>query len=316
MHVPFRLPPAARPIDVLTVGENSRDLVAGVAPYPARNVKQRLSSWAELPGGEAATAAVALARLGCRTEYVGRFGDDPFGIAGIACLSKAGVAVDRVVTRAGATSRFAVILVDRASGARTVLWDRHPEMALESDDVPDAALAAARVALIGSQEPAAAAAIAERARRADTRTVVDVERVQPGVDHLLRHIDVIVASEGFPSALTGVQQTGAALAALQRQTGAGIACTTLGEQGSLTRCGGREIRTPAFSVEVVDTTGAGDAFRAGFIAAWLESGASAELEHCLRYANAVAALNCRALGAQTALPTREEVRQMLSSGGR
>lgn len=308
MRVPLGLPPATRPIDVLAVGENSMDLMAAVSGHPVRNTKQPLQSWAELPGGEAATAAVALARLGYRTEYIGRFGDDRFGAAGIASLSASGVDIRRVITRAGATSRFAIVLVDR--GARTILWHRHPEMAVADEDVPDAALAGARVVLLGSHEPEASAAIARRARAQGTRTVLDVEAVHPDVGVLLREVDVIVTSAEFPSAFTGLEST-AALAALQRETRAAIVAATLGERGSLAHCGGVEIATSPFLVDVVDTTGAGDAFRAGFIAAWLESGEAAEIDDCLRNANAVAALNCRAMGARTALPSRGEVAELL-----
>jgi sugar/nucleoside kinase (ribokinase family) len=85
---------------------------------------------------------------------------------------------------------------------------------------------------------------------------------------------------------------------------------TLGDQGSLARCGGREIRTPAFNIACVDSTGAGDAFRGGFAAGCLRA-PDGDVEDILRYANAVAALNCRALGAQGGIPTADEVEQLI-----
>jgi sugar/nucleoside kinase (ribokinase family) len=89
-----------------------------------------------------------------------------------------------------------------------------------------------------------------------------------------------------------------------------VVCVTLGSEGSLTRCGGREFRTPAFPVDCVDSTGAGDAFRGGFAAGCLRA-PDGDIEDVMRYANAVAALNCRALGARRGLPTRDEVEQFL-----
>jgi sugar/nucleoside kinase (ribokinase family) len=86
---------------------------------------------------------------------------------------------------------------------------------------------------------------------------------------------------------------------------------TLGSEGSLARFEGREIRTPAITVEVLDTTGAGDAFRGGLASAWLRAGNGAQVDQLLRYANAVAALNCRAVGAQAGLPTPTEVAGVL-----
>jgi sugar/nucleoside kinase (ribokinase family) len=309
--LPLRLPPP-RPFDVTSVGENSIDLVAVVDAHPAPDTKVEMREFARLPGGESATAAVALARVGCRVRYIGRFGDDDFGRQGQASLREEGVEVGAVVVVPGATSRFAVILVDRHAGHRTVIWNLDPRLHMVAGDVPDAALADARVLLVNSQEPDPMAEIAERARRVGVRTVVDVERVRPGIDRLLRSIDVVIAADGFAEAFTGVRDRGAALAALQQASGAAVVCVTLGEEGSLARAGGREVRTPAFAVEVVDTTGAGDVFRAGFIAGWLAAGDDARLDEVLRWANAMAALNCRGLGARAASPTVAEIRALLA----
>jgi sugar/nucleoside kinase (ribokinase family) len=311
VQLPLGLPPP-RPFDAVTVGENSIDLVAVVDGHPAPNAKVEMHDFARLPGGESATAAVALARLGCRVRYVGRVGDDDFGRQGLDSLRQEGVAVDGVVTVAGATSRFAIILVDRIGGHRTVIWTLHPGLHMSADDVSESMVAEARVLLVNSQEPVPMAAIAERARRAGTRTVVDIERVRPGVDRLVRAMDVVIAADGFPEAYTGVTARGAALAALQEDCGAAVVCVTLGAEGSLARALGREVRTPAFAVDVVDTTGAGDVFRAGFIAGWLAAGDRAELPDVLRWANAAAALKCRGLGARTASPTVSEVRALLA----
>jgi sulfofructose kinase len=100
---------------------------------------------------------------------------------------------------------------------------------------------------------------------------------------------------------------------MQREFHAPLVCVTLGSKGSLARCGGREIRTPGFDVQCVDTTGAGDVFRGGFAAACLRY-PDAGLEDVLAYANAAAALNCRALGARGALPCADEVEHLLRSG--
>lgn len=305
-------PPGPRPLDVLSVGLNSIDLLAEVDGHPAANSKHRLRALTERPGGQAATAAVALARLGARVGYVGRIGDDRYGREGLASLRGEGVDVSHVVTVPGATSQFAVILVDRQTGTRTVLWHRHPGLTMAPEDVPEALVASTRVLHVDCHEVAAVTAAAEAARAAGTRTVIDVETVRPGTDRLLRSIDVVIAAESFPGEMTGRRDLGAALAALQAECGAPVVCVTLGEEGSLCRVADREIRTPAFRVEVVDSTGAGDVFRAGFIAAWLHNGPAGTVEDALRWANAVAALKCRGLGARTTTPTLTELRTFLA----
>ena len=297
---------------MLAVGLNSIDLLAVVDGHPAANAKMQMRDYAELPGGQSASAAAALARLGFRTSYIGRIGDDEFGHRGLESLRAEGVDVSNVVVVPGATSQFAVILVDRLSGSRTVVWNRHAGLTMSPADVPAAAVLAASILHVDCHETAAATAAAAEARRVGTRTVIDVERVRPGIDGLLRHIDVIIAAEGFPVEYTGASSLGEALARVQQDTGAPVVCVTLGEEGSLCRVDGREFATPAFRVPVVDSTGAGDVFRSGFIAGWLHGGAVADLEDALRWANAVAALKCRGLGARAACPTLPELHAFLA----
>jgi len=156
----------------------------------------------------------------------------------------------------------------------------------------------------------AATQAAAYARDAGVPTVLDIDKVRPGTNELLRYIDVIIGAETFPGELTGIDEPGRALDAIAREFGASVVCVTLGGEGSLARVNGREIRTPAFSVDCVDSTGAGDAFRGGFAAGCLAN-PHGDVEDALAYANAVAALNCRALGARGGMPTRDEVQRLL-----
>jgi sugar/nucleoside kinase (ribokinase family) len=312
--MPFAVPPAAhRAFDVAGFGLNSVDLVAVVAEYPASNSKQRLQRFARLPGGQTATAVAVCARLGWRARYIGAFGDDDLGHLGRESLVREGVDITASRVVQGATSQFAVVLVDQRTGERTVLWDRHPRLAIAPSLVPTGAVTSARLLLVDCHETAAAAEAARLAREAGIPTVVDVERVRPGIHDLLRHIDAIIAAEEFPSALTGYEHAGRALEALQEEFQAPLVCVTLGADGSLARCGGREIRTPALRVDCIDSTGAGDAFHGGFAAGCLHAPTS-EIEDVLRYANAVAGLNCRAIGARGSMPTVAEVERALAGG--
>jgi sugar/nucleoside kinase (ribokinase family) len=172
-----------------------------------------------------------------------------------------------------------------------------------------------RLLLVDCEDTEASTHAARAARLAGIPTIVDVEDAGPGASALLREIDVIIAAEGLPSALTGHADIGRALEAIEHESGARLVCATLGSEGSLARCGGREIRTRPFRVSCVDTTGAGDAFRAGFAAACLRT-PDGEVEDALDYANAVAALNCRGLGAWSGLPGPSEVDILLREGSR
>jgi sugar/nucleoside kinase (ribokinase family) len=295
---------------VVGLGQNSVDLLAVVNGFPRSNTKHRLERFTRLPGGQVATAMVCCARLGWRARYVGRFGSDDLGRFGLDSLTAEGVDVSAATT-VDARTRTAIVLVDSRTGDRTVLWDRDPALALKAGDVAPEVWASGRAVHVDCEDIAAATEAARLAREHGVLTLIDVEAVLPGVPALLRHIDVIVASEGFPQKLTGHQDTGTALAAMAREYAPVVACVTLGAAGSLAICQGREIRTPAFDVPVVDSTGAGDAFRGGFLAGYLSAGPDADIEDVLTYATAVAGLKCRSLGARHGLPSAADVDQFL-----
>ena len=312
MRVPFIIPAAAGlAFDVVGLGQNSIDYVA-VGAAPGAGSKQRLDRFACLPGGQIATATVACARLGWRARYLGSFGDDQAGRLARESLTREGIDVSAARMVPGAASRVAVILVDSRSGERTVLWYQDPALRLEPDAALLAAAVTGRLLLVDCDDLAASTAAARAARQQRIPTMVDVEDVRPGTDALLRTIDAIVAAERFPSALTGHPEPGRALAAIEREYGALLVCMTLGAEGSLARCGGREIRTPGFAVDCVDSTGAGDVFRGAFAAGclrWPEG----EIEQVLTYANAAAALNCGGLGARGGIPDGEAIDRLIGS---
>ena len=110
----------------------------------------------------------------------------------------------------------------------------------------------------------------------------------------------------------GASGLGEALRRMAAQFRTALIVATLGAEGTLAFASGREIRTPASPVPGVDTTGAGDAFRGGFIASWIRLGNRVEIDTLLQYASAVAALNCRAIGAQAGLPAWEEVQALVT----
>jgi sulfofructose kinase len=313
VRIPFSIPArGTRPFDVVGFGLNSVDLLTVVAEFPVSNSKQRLQRVARLPGGQTATSLVTCARLGWRARYIGSFGDDEFGTVSRESLIDEGVDVSAARTVAGATNQFAVVIVDARTGERTVLWDRHPALTMTAEEVPQAAATSGRVLIVDCQETAAATQAARYARDAGLLTVVDVEKVRPGIGDLLQNIDAIIAAEEFPTALTGYEDPGRALEAMAREFGACVTCVTLGNEGSLAFCAGRLIRTPAFQVDCLDTTGAGDVFRGAFISACLRT-LDADLEDVLAYANAAAALNCRALGARAGIPRPAEVDMLLAT---
>jgi sugar/nucleoside kinase (ribokinase family) len=310
MRIPFAIPArATRAFDIVGLGQNSVDYVASVAHFPVINTKAQLERFAVLPGGQVATAMVACARLGWRTRYVGVFGDDEAGRVARDSLSCEGVDLSAARTIRDVKNRSAIILVDARTGDRTILW--HADPALQIGDVAADIATSGRLLLVDGEDLGASTACAAAARRAGVPTLVDVDAVRPGLDSLLHEIDALIVAETVPAGLTGHAEPGRALEALACEYRAAVVCMTLGAEGSLARCGGREIRTPAFHVECVDTTGSGDVFRAGFASGCLRWPEGA-LEEILKYANAASALSCRGHGARGALPTTEDIDRLLA----
>lgn len=305
--IKFGLRPAAgKPFDVVAFGENSLDFMAIVEAWPRLDSKERLRQFAMRPGGQAATVAVGCARLGLRARYVGSLGDD--GFADLVLANLASESVDALTVRKPDTpTRTALVLVDGPTGKRTVLENRDSRLGVTAADFPGHIFSSGRVLVVDATDLPAATRAAQEARRAGVPTIVDVDHVADGVDELLRSIDVIIVSSDFPRSFTGAAGVGEALAKLEARFRPAAVVATLGPDGALARCSGKEVHTPALAVDAVDTTGAGDAFRAGFVAGWLRQDDRLDFAGILAYAHIVAGLNCRALGAQTTLPTAAEM---------
>jgi len=152
--------------------------------------------------------------------------------------------------------------------------------------------------------------MAGAARAACTIVSADIDTVYVGLPELLPLIDVLISSKEFPRLLTGIEDDHAALAEIKARYGCALVGLTKGGRGATVLCEGEFLETPPFQVPggCVDTTGAGDAFHAGFLYGLLQD---EEIEMSLKLGCAVAALGCRALGARTGLPTREELNDFL-----
>jgi len=297
-------------VDLVAVGECSLDVIGVSDGWPSPDEKRPLSGLAVCPGGQAATAALCCQRLGWRSRYVGPVGHDDAATRALAGLRAGGVDVHAVV-RDQASTRQAIVFVDRSRATRTVLERRDEALVLRAEDVRPEWVSTGRILLVDATSAAAARFAASVARGNRRPVIVDLEGTEAGAGELLAHVDIVVVAGSAIARLTGTADPGEGLRRLSVEVPAAMVIVTLGGEGSLARAGGTEVATRALPVEVVDTTGAGDAFRAGLAAGWLARGATAEIEWVLAYANAVAGLSCRAVGAQSGLPTAGEVGRLM-----
>ena len=309
MNFPFQIA-KNKEFEAVGFGTNAVDFLVIVPEYPEFNSKIELTDYAQLAGGEVATTMVGLQRLGLKTSYVGRFGDDQAGDFGLQSLRDEGVDVRFAEQARDAKSQIAFIIIDERNGERTVIWKRDKRLSYKKEDAPLEAAALGKVLHFTPHDTEACIKLAEKAKRVNTIVSIDIDNVFEGIEELLPNVDILLASEAFPEKLLGIKNHKNALHELKSRFGCAIAGITLGEAGSLILCENEFIRTEGFEVPggCKDTTGAGDSFRTGFLYGLL-SGAT--VEESARLANGVAALKCRAVGARTALPNKNELNSLL-----
>jgi sugar/nucleoside kinase (ribokinase family) len=306
-----------RRFDVLGVGQNSLDRVVFVDGPASAPEAGDASNALVLPGGQVATAVLACARLGLRSAYAGAVGDDDAAGRVLEPLREAGVDLSGVRTLAGLRTRAARIAVERRSGERHVWPLRDPRLALPPDAIDAAQVRASRLLHLDAEHPAASLRAARLARAAGGAVMLDLDRSGPGVLELLEVADFSIVSDEFARWLSGVGSAAGGLRELVAR-GARLGVVTLGPRGALSLAArdAEPVRCDAFSVEVRDTTGAGDVFHAGFAFGLLQGWGRPRV---LRAAHAAAALSCRAVGAQGGLPSRGELLAFLAAdeaGGR
>jgi sulfofructose kinase len=296
------------PIDIVGVGLNATDTVIPVAHYPASGSKVEIRSAMILPGGQVATTMVACQTWGLRARYVGKLGDDAAAALHAEEFRKAGVDT-RIVTAAACSSQQAFILVED-SGERTVLWKRDPRLTLHPGELRREWITEASVLHLDGHDTAAATTAAAWAREADIPVVADIDELYPGVEALIEKVDYLIVSRDVPGWLTGNADLFEALLAIQKKFGCLLTAATLGHEGVLACVGGAFCHRPAYRVDVVDTTGAGDIFHAGFIYGLLREW---NLGDALDYACAAAALNCTGTGARGGIQPASAVEKLRAS---
>jgi sulfofructose kinase len=299
-------------LDMVAIGLNATDTLIRVPRFPAFDSKTKILSSPLLPGGQAATAAVACQRWGLRSGYVGKIGDDAAGRLQREEFAREGVQA-HLIEVPNCASQLAYIIVDECSGERTILWQRDDQLDLQAEELPREWIRGARLVHVDGHPCAPAAAAARWAREAGAMVTADLDNLYLGVEELLEHVDFMIGSRDFPERLLGMPNLLESLPEITRRFGCRVAGATLGRDGVLAWDGTRFHYSPAFRVNTVDTTGAGDVFHAGFAYALLRGDA---LPAILEFSCAAAALNCTAPGARGGIRPVGEIEKLRRGGPR
>ncbi len=288
-------------IDVLCVGHASYDLVFAVPRHPEADEKIFADNLIARGGGPAANAAVTVARMGYRAAFAGYLGDDPHGELHRAELLRDGVDT-RLVVRGPSPTPLSAVLV-KPDGRRALVNYKGDTRPLPADAI-DFSGVHPKVILFDGHEPNLSEPLISRG----IPGVLDAGSLHPGTEALMFAVDYLVCSEKFARQWLGEDAPERALAGLAERSPAVV--VTLGERGLIWRKGGESGAMPAFPVEVVDTTGAGDAFHGAFAAALA---AGLDWPDILRLASAAGALCCEVLGARPGIPDRKRLEGFLDT---
>ncbi|MDH3891097.1 MAG: PfkB family carbohydrate kinase [candidate division Zixibacteria bacterium] len=296
--------PERRQLDCLGLGIIPLDFLYTVKRLPEAGEKIDSVDICMQGGGPVPNALVGLSRLGMNCAVIGAVGNDHFGELLISELTNEGVDC-RHILRKKRPSAAAVGLIEQGSGRRTIVLNRVIEIVPR--DLKVSTLQHPRIVHLDGRDIEASLKLARWARKIGAMVSFDIGSIRNDVSALLPLVDHLVVADEFAFPFT---RTGKATDALRKLSGhcAGSIVVTEGTKGSTGLEERRVIRQPAFRVEAVDATGAGDSFHAGYLWSLLNGFDMAER---LEFGAATAAIKCTRPGARTGAPTMRQVRQFL-----
>lgn len=299
---------------ILVFGSLNMDLVVKAERVPEGGQTLPGEEFITIPGGKGANQAVAVSKLGGRAAMVGRVGQDGFGDEMVTNLSRNGVDVSHVRREADVTSGIAMIIVE-ASGENRILIVPGANGRVGIEDVDSASGLLSQASLLVMQFEVDLKAVkhaASLARKIGIPVLVNTAPPAIPPEGLLEMVDYLVLNEHEAAFITGQPvsdpRTAEAAAKMLLARGPRVVMVTLGAQGVVYAAEGITKHVPAFKIKAVDTTAAGDAFIGGFAAAL---GWESSLEEKVRFASAAGALAATRLGAQSSIPSLEEVKAFM-----
>lgn len=297
---------AAKALDCLGMGIIPLDLLYTVEQFPKAGGKVNAIDMCLQGGGPVPNALVGLARLGLRTALLAVVGDDWIGRAGIEELKKEKVDYRYVIIKK-APSATAAGFIEQGSGRRTIAF--HRKVFLRPTDLKTSRYPIPRVVHLDGRDLEASIKLAKWGKRVGALISFDIGSIRNDVSPVFPFVDHLVVADAFALPFT---RTRTAIQAVKGLTALcpGSIVVTQGTKGSTGFEKGKFIREPAFKVDNVDTTGAGDAFHAGYLFALLKR---YDMAARLRFGAAAAALKCTKAGGRAGLPTLNQLKRFLNS---
>lgn len=297
---------------IVVIGSSNTDMVMQVREFPRPGETIMGCGFMQNQGGKGANQAVACARLGADTSFVGKLGCDPLAQNTISLLRREGIDVSQLTQTSDAPSGTAFIMVD-SHGENSIIVNSGANGCLAEADIDQASslIAKASVVLMQLETPVSTLTHAAHVAKANGAMVVLNPAPAPASalpDELLKHVDILVPNQTEAERLSGVtvkddESLLEAISQLQR-IGLGRVVVTLGSRGAMTVLDGQPLWVPGIKVEAVDSTAAGDTF-CGALCVRLSEGSN--IEEAIRFACKAASLTVTRMGAQQSIPYLSEI---------
>lgn len=307
------------PYDVLAIGEINADLVMeGLASVPETGKELMCRGSKLMLGSSTAICACVMASLGLRTGFLGKLGTDPFGVVCENYMRRYGIDMKYVIKDDSIRTGLTVSL--SCGSDRALVTDCADTVdCLREEDLPEKPWEEARHIHIGSYflQPRFAALLPPFLKKVKAHGMTvsldagwqEEQNWDNGLKDTLPYVDIFFPNESEVCGIGRSSNVEEAAERVHAMMNGGLLVVKCGADGAMAVTKDSVLRCPGFSSEVVDTTGAGDSFNAGFLYAWLNG---KELETCLRYGNAVGAESVRHSGGTEHCPTLEEAEKRLA----
>jgi ribokinase len=305
---------AAKHGHIVVIGSINMDLVVRAATMPKPGETVMGHSFSTIPGGKGANQAVAASLSGAYVSMIGRVGNDDFAQRLLTGLKHHGVDISPITITEGVSTGTAMIIVDdNGENSICVAGGANQQVSREDIDEHEDLIRKADLVLMQLEIPSKTVLYAlQMAHRHKIPVLINPSPASEASDPAIREADILIPNEHEAAQLSrepvtdvhSAKLAGAAMVAL----GTGTVIITLGRRGAVAVNQEQRLHVPPFSVSVVDTTGAGDAFCGAFAASWIRD---RDLTQATRFAVAAGTLACGRFGAQPSMPHRDAIEKLL-----
>lgn len=300
---------------IVGLGLATLDVLIRLKDMPTWKHGTRINDFRFDGGGLVGTAMVAAAKLGAKVGFIGTAGTDEAAELKLRSMVETGVDLSQLIRRTGPEDQIVVVYVNAETGERTFSGKRGRNQPLQIEELNRDYITTAEYLHLDGFHFEAALQAAKWMKEAGKKVVLDGSKTSGTVSENLRtligYVDVLITGSGFARGLTGIADIWKAGEAIL-EMGPQIFVETVGEEGSYTITVEERFHTPAFQVDVVDTTGAGDVFHGAYIVGLLQGW---NLRQVAQFSTAVSAIKCTKLGGRAGIPSFDETMEFLRNRG-